>query len=167
MGMDNYYYPVGTPATEQSIQRVWDQLTNNAQGQPTTVQVAQGRTLMVERAAKRVAEVTFKDMCEKAKGSTDYMALAQNFQSIIIRGVPQLSMDRRDLLRRFILLIDQLYYHNRKVIIEAEKDLDNLFQKPKDKTEFDEEFAFERCLSRLKEMQTREYQEKGLVQDQA
>jgi predicted ATPase len=75
-------------------------------------------------------------------------------------------MERRDLLRRFILLIDQLYYHNRKVIIEAEKDLDNLFEKPKDKTEFDEEFAFERCLSRLKEMQTREYQEKGLVLDQ-
>ncbi len=51
------------------------------------------------------------------------------------------------------------------MIIEAEKDLDNLFEKPKEKTGFDEEFAFERCLSRLKEMQTREYQEKGLVQD--
>ena len=82
---------------------------------------------MIEKAAKNVAEVTFTDMCEKARGSTDYMALAQNFQSIIIRGVPQLSMENRDLLRRFILLIDQLYYHNRKVIIEAEKDLDNLF----------------------------------------
>ena len=43
---------------------------------------------MIDRAAKKVAEVTFKDMCETAKGSTDYMALAQNFQSIIIRGVP-------------------------------------------------------------------------------
>ena len=79
MGMDNYYYPVGTHASEQSIQRVWDQLTNSAQGQPTVVQVAQGRTLMIERAAKKVAEVTFQDMCEKARGSTDYMALAQNF----------------------------------------------------------------------------------------
>ncbi len=37
MGMDNYYYPFGTPATEKSIQRVWDQLTNNSPGQPTTV----------------------------------------------------------------------------------------------------------------------------------
>lgn len=43
---------------------------------------------MIERAIKRVAEVTFSDMCEKAKGSTDYMALAQNFHTIIIRGVP-------------------------------------------------------------------------------
>jgi predicted ATPase len=74
-------------------------------------------------------------------------------------------MERRDSLRRFILLIDQLYYHNRKVIIEASHSMDELFIRPKEKSQFDEDFAFERCLSRLKEMQTKEYQEKGLVGD--
>jgi predicted ATPase len=39
-------------------------------------------------------------------------------------------MERRDLMRRFILLIDELYYHQRKVVIEAETDLENLFEKP-------------------------------------
>ena len=67
-------------------------------------------------------------------------------------------MERRDILRRFISLIDQLYFHHTKVVIEAATDLDNLFVKPKEKSNLDEEFAFERCLSRLKEMQTREYQ---------
>jgi len=74
-------------------------------------------------------------------------------------------MERRDILRRFILLIDQLYYHQRKVIIEAASDLDSLFIRPNEKSQFDEEFAFERCLSRLKEMQTREYQEKAFMVD--
>ena len=74
-------------------------------------------------------------------------------------------MERRDILRRFILLIDQLYYHQRKVIIEAATDLDALFIRPTEKSQFDEEFAFERCLSRLKEMQTREYQEKAFLVD--
>ena len=68
-----------------------------------------------------------------------------------------MTMERRDTLRRFILLIDQLYYHNRKVVIEASHPLDDLFLRPNEKSQFDEEFAFERCLSRLKEMQTREY----------
>lgn len=104
-------------------------------------------------------------MCETAKGSTDYMALAKNFHTVIIRNVPQLSMERRDILRRFILLIDQLYYNQRKVVIEAKQDLDNLFVKPAEKSEFDEAFAYERCLSRMKEMQTREYQEKALMQE--
>ena len=66
-------------------------------------------------------------------------------------------MERRDLLRRFILLIDQLYHFQRKVVLEADTDLDSLFEKPKEKSGFDEEFAFDRCLSRLKEMQTKEY----------
>ena len=74
-------------------------------------------------------------------------------------------MERRDILRRFILLIDQLYYFQRKVIIEAEKELDSLFERPKVATGFDEEFAFDRCISRLKEMQTREYQEKSIMKD--
>ena len=43
---------------------------------------------MVPRAAKNVAEIGFKDLCDAAKGSTDYMALAQNFETIIIRGIP-------------------------------------------------------------------------------
>ena len=42
-------------------------------------------------------------------------------------------------------------------MIEAEAELDNLFVKPKDKGVHDEDFAYDRCLSRLKEMQTLEY----------
>jgi predicted ATPase len=36
-------------------------------------------------------------------------------------------MSRRDTLRRFILLIDTLYFQHKNVVIEAEVDLDNLF----------------------------------------
>jgi predicted ATPase len=112
---------------------------------------------MIDRATKRVAEVDFADMCESAKGSTDYMALAKEYHTVFIRNVPRLSMERRDSLRRFIWLIDQLYYHHRKVIIEAKTDIDNLLERGETKSEFDEEFAYERTLSRLKEMQTTEY----------
>jgi len=82
-----------------------------------------------------------------------------------------MSMRRRDWLRRFILLIDTLYYMHRNVVIEAESALEDLFDEtPPEDTYFnaddhleeapgifvkpihDEEFAFERCLSRLHEM---------------
>lgn len=76
-------------------------------------------------------------------------------------------MEKRDSLRRFILLIDQLYFNHRNVVIEAATDLENLFEKPKVNSNFDEEFAFERCLSRLKEMQTIEYQEKAATKFQS
>ncbi|CDW84177.1 lactation elevated protein 1 [Stylonychia lemnae] len=136
-------------------------------GAPKMIEVAQGRQMMIPKEAKRVAEVEFSELCDQPKGSTDFMALAQAFNTIIIRNVPQLSLERRDILRRFILLIDQLYFYQRKVIIEAEQPIENMFEKPKEKTQFDEEFAFERCISRIKEMQTLEYQEKAIMKDKS
>lgn len=44
--------------------------------------------MSIPKESKRVAEIEFAEMCDNAKGSTDYMALAQNFQTIIIRKVP-------------------------------------------------------------------------------
>lgn len=55
---------------------MWDHLTNNSRGAPKVIDVAQGRTLMVQKEAKRVAEIDFYEMCDSAKGSTDFMALA-------------------------------------------------------------------------------------------
>ena len=70
-------------------------------------------------------------------------------------------MERRDWLRRFILLVDSLYYNHRNVVIEADAEIDGLFEIERASHSsmifHDEEFAFTRCLSRLHEMQTREY----------
>jgi predicted ATPase len=75
-------------------------------------------------------------------------------------------MSRRDYLRRFISLIDALYYNHLNVIIEAEVELDELFNIDIEEGKslvHDEEFAYTRTLSRLKEMQSKEYQEKSLT----
>jgi predicted ATPase len=65
-------------------------------------------------------------------------------------------MDRRDTLRRFISLIDALYFNHRNLIIESEVPIDKLFgitSVGHGKQIFhDEEFAYTRCLSRVKEM---------------
>ena len=55
------------------------------------------------------------------------MAIAENYQTLIIRNVPVLNMERRDFLRRFISLIDSLYYNHRNVIVEAAVDIEHLF----------------------------------------
>lgn len=89
--------------------------------------MAQARTIPVDKAAKGTAVFTFKELCEDARGSADYSAVGKAYNSIILRGVPRLNMTRRDLLRRFILLIDALYYQHRNVVIEAESSLDDLF----------------------------------------
>ena len=122
------------------------------------IEVAQGRFIGCQKHSKTTGEFTFKELCQDNRGSTDYMAIAQELQTVIIRGVPQMSMDRRDYLRRFISLIDALYFQHRNVILEADVPLDSLFQIQETAEQIhDEEFAYTRCLSRLKEMQTTQY----------
>ena len=103
-----------------------------------------------EKFSQTTGQLSFKELCMDNRGSTDYMAIAGKLQTIIIRGVPQLSMDRRDYLRRFISLVDALYYQHRNVVIEADVPLDQLFNIQSEQgAQHDEEFAFTRCLSRL------------------
>ena len=125
MGMENYYYPLSN--SEERVQAIWNKLTNASKGEFMRVPVAQGRTISCSRQAKSVGMFSFKELCEANRGSTDYMALAEAFTTLIIRGVPQMSMERRDILRRFISLIDALYYNHRNLIIEADVPLDKLF----------------------------------------
>jgi cell division protein ZapE len=158
MGMGSYFSPSGTNETNAKMQQIWDQLTNSSKGSYKSIEVAQGRTIGCSKHSKTVGEFTFKELCMDNRGSTDYMAIAGELQTIIIRGVPQLSLDRRDYLRRFISLIDALYYQHRNVVIEADVPLEKLFNIPEGGNQIhDEEFAFTRCLSRLKEMQTDNY----------
>mmetsp|Transcript_6543 Transcript_6543/g.4682 ORF Transcript_6543/g.4682 Transcript_6543/m.4682 type:complete len:116 (+) Transcript_6543:1031-1378(+) len=113
----------------------------------------------VKKQSHGVAQFGFEELCEDARGSTDYAAIGQKYTTIILRNVPQLSMKRRDFLRRFILLVDTLYYQHRNLVIEAHVELAKLFdiESSNKEAQLDEEFAYERCLSRLREMQTVEY----------
>lgn len=85
------------------------------------------------------------------------MALANNFKTVVVRGMPQLTIKQRDVMNRFIVFIDEVYYRRRAIVIEMDTSLDDLFLVPEEQTEYDEQFAWDRTLSRLKEMQTDEY----------
>ena len=41
--------------------------------------------------------------------SADYLQLARNFHTILLKGIPQLSFDSHSAARRFIVLVDTLY----------------------------------------------------------
>jgi predicted ATPase len=74
-------------------------------------------------------------------------------------------MNNRNAARRFILLvpffqsiqIDEIYNHHVKLYVTAQTDLMSLFVVKTGNESYDEEFALERCRSRLYEMQTKEY----------
>ncbi len=64
-----------------------------------------GREINIPEAANGVAMFDFMDICDKAYGSMDFIAICRNFHSIILQNVPQISLNNRNLARRFILLV--------------------------------------------------------------
>lgn len=61
-------------------------------------------------------------------GAADYISLAQQFHTIFVTGIPQLSLRSRDQARRFITLIDQLYNHRTALVATTAVPLPHLFE---------------------------------------
>merc|ERR1712232_209446 len=122
----------------------------------------QGRKLCVPKAAahSRIGWFSFSDLCDKALGAADYLAVGSAFHTVFIANIPKLTLQERDQVRRFITLIDSLYERHVKVLCTADADPINLFsvtEEDRKNSVADEIFAWDRTVSRLMEMQSTKY----------
>lgn len=92
-------------------------------------------------------------------GASDYLAIAKNFHTVILEGIPKMTVNDKELARRFITFIDALYEHKCKFICSAEDVAGALFPKEEEAkgAAHEEVFAFHRAVSRLHEMGTQKY----------
>ena len=85
-------------------------------------------------------------------GSKDYKQICQNFDWIFISNFTKSDDDSSDTIRRFISFIDISYAEKTKVkFFTNQFDIANLYEG------FKLEILWNRCVSRLSEMQTYEY----------
>jgi cell division protein ZapE len=144
-----YLTPLG-PETDAAMDRAWRKLTGQSGGSPMTLTVL-GRALHISCAAKDVARFSFEALCMQPLAAADYLAIAHEFHTVMIDRVPKMTPAMRDAARRFIVLIDTLYDERVKLICSAEVRAEYLY------VEGDGTDAFQRTVSRLIEMQSREY----------
>ena len=93
-----YHHPLG-PAAHAALEGAFADLTNNARGEPLALPV-KGRSLVVPRAARRVAWFAFAGLCEQPLAAADYLAIAEHFSAVIVEGIPRLGAAQRDAARR-------------------------------------------------------------------
>jgi predicted ATPase len=67
--------------------------------------VMSGREIEIPKVANSVALFDFMELCDKAYGSMDFIAICRSFNSIILKNVPEISLANKNLTRRFILLV--------------------------------------------------------------
>jgi len=99
--------------TEESCptENLFQQLLQGQSSVDMTLPVAFDRRFCVNRADPNgsVALFTFDELCNANLGSSDYRALAQSFEVVLLQDIPQLSTKQHNQARRFITLIDELY----------------------------------------------------------
>ena len=144
-----------TPADETShaaLTRAFKSLTGREQGKPVILTV-KGHPVEVPQAASRVARFSFEDLCSKPLGAADYLAIADEFETVILENIPKMGFERRNEAKRFIMLIDALYDAHVKLLASAEAEVSELYQADTGR----EAFEFDRTVSRLIEMRSEEY----------
>jgi cell division protein ZapE len=147
--MTVYVSPLGEMA-EEKLEEVFARLTDDAKGEQRVFRT-QGRDVIVPRWAQGVGWFSFADLCAKPLGAADFIAIAEHCHTVIVSDIPRLSRERRNEAMRFVTLIDALYEHKVKLICSAAAMPAQLY------TQGDGAFEFERTVSRLMEMQSRDY----------
>jgi cell division protein ZapE len=141
--------PLG-PAADAALREAWRRLTFGAEARATVVEV-QGRRWRIPCAAAGCAKASFDTLCRQPLGAADYLELAGRFHTLLLEGVPVLEPAEREAAARFRTLIDALYEAKTKLIATAAAEPAALYP------EGEQAFEFERTVSRLMEMRSREY----------
>lgn len=144
-----------TPAdavARAALDRVFLALTGVAHGQAGSVPLL-GRTIVVPEAVGSVARFPFAALCEAPLGSTDYLAVARAFGTVLVDGIRVIGADERNLAKRFITMIDTFYDEQVKVIASAVAQPAELYRAEQGR----ESFEFARAVSRLQEMRSKDY----------
>ncbi len=111
------------------------------------------RELKALRKADGVVWFDFATLCGGPRSQNDYLELASRFHSVILSGVPRMSPRNASEARRFTWLIDVFYDHKVKLLMSAAVPADELYVEGPMANEFT------RTVSRITEMQSKEYLE--------
>ncbi len=143
-GAPVYFTPVNA-RNRARIDAIWQSLSGGV-AEPLSLRV-QGREVEIPAFRNGVARATFYELCGKALGPADYLALAGAVRVLVLEDIPRLSRSNFNEARRFAILIDALYEAGVRLICSAAALPDMLY------VEGEGSFEFARTASRLREMQ--------------
>ena len=98
-----------------------------------------------------VAWFEFLELCDGPRSQNDYIELAREFHTVLVSNVTYMNAKKDDQARRFINMVDEFYDRGVKLLMSAEVPIEKLYSDGK------LTFEFQRTLSRLQEMQSKEY----------
>ncbi|MBV8042230.1 cell division protein ZapE [Pluralibacter sp.] len=137
-------------STQQQMDALWLALAGAPRENAPLLEINH-RPLQTMGAENQTLAVSFSTLCVDARSQHDYIALSRLFHTVMLFDVPVMTPHSENEARRFIALVDEFYERHVKLVVSAAAPLYEIYQGERLK------FEFQRCLSRLQEMQSEEY----------
>jgi cell division protein ZapE len=137
---------------EAGFDRLWLQMLGGDAEVGATLEVY-GRREHWPRATERLLRAHFQNLCGEALGPSDYLAIAERFDTVFLEAVPRLRPEDRSAARRLAILIDALYEARTRLVVLAAAEPARLYPQGEGA------FEFERAASRLEEMRSADWLE--------
>ena len=144
-----YHFPLDA-AAEAAMEQTFESVAGIAGQRDIDLEI-EGRFFRAKRMAPGVAWFEFESVCNGPRGQADYIELARRFHTVLISQLRRFAGGDVDRRRRFTWLVDEFYDRRVKLILSAQDRLSGLFGEAGRGIETD------RTISRLTEMQTRQY----------
>lgn len=145
-----YHHPLGA-AADAELRKAFVTIAEASEEDPRiTIETREIKSL---RRAGGVIWFDFATLCGGPRSQNDYLEIASRFHTVILSGIPQMSAAMSSEARRFTWLIDVFYDHKVKLLMSAEVEPEALYTHGMLSNEF------HRTVSRIIEMQSREYME--------
>lgn len=148
-----YHFPLGNEA-KLLIDETFESLANGEKFYNRALTI-NGRAIQTTAYSVDTLLIDCENLCDGPRAVSDYIELAIVYRTIFLNNVMQMDDQSNDMARRFIALIDEFYNHHVVLIIAAEVDVYSLYVGQQ------LSFEFQRCISRLLEMQSEEYLQKA------
>jgi cell division protein ZapE len=146
--VESYHTPLGAEA-DRALRHAFASIAETAD-EDTHIHI-EAREIKALRHAGGVVWFDFATLCGGPRSQNDYLEIASRFHTVILSGIPCLSASMSSEARRFTWLIDVFYDNKVKLIMSAEVEPEALYTQGTLANEF------HRTVSRIVEMQSREY----------
>jgi cell division protein ZapE len=146
--VDAYLTPLSA-ATDAALRKAYSNIAEVADQDPRLH--IETREIRALRRAGSIIWFDFATLCGGPRSQNDYLEIASQFHTVILSGVPRMSAAMSSEARRFTWLIDVFYDHKIKLIMSAQVEATELY------TEGTLSNEFHRTVSRIIEMQSRDY----------
>ncbi|MES3022262.1 MAG: cell division protein ZapE [Pseudomonadota bacterium] len=148
--VESYYTPLGAKA-DSALRTAYAKIAETADEDPR-IRIEE-REIRALRRAGGIIWFDFATLCGGPRSQNDYLEIASRFHTVVLSSIPAMSAAMSSEARRFTWLIDVFYDHKVKLIMSAEVAPEELYTQGMLANEF------HRTVSRIIEMQSREYME--------